>query len=701
MSVTSGFFNSIDHDRLYDADQMGQFFDGLIKDGVYLNYGDAFRVEAGPEDMGITVKTGRAWFMHTWTLNDTDLKFTVGDASLAYDRVDAVVIDVNKTRTVRENTIKYIAGTPNGPSRPVLIDDEDHKQYAIAYITVAKGVKKITQSAIEYVVGGEGAPFVAGFLESLNITNITNQINAEFDEWFAGIQDIMDDTTAGRLYNMINSLTDKVNINSSNIDRLIKSVFTPSEGTSLGTSLSYDQQQAIENGTFTNIYPGDYWEINGTKWYVIDYDYYMRFTPNDDTPPCTKHHVVVMPEKVFDITGKIESRIQIANKLSYEEEAPWVFGLPARGNWYNQNYGGEIVTKTYYANVSLETTTGFDWQHPMSDAVQFAKSAWGDNLVSVPDVFGNYETCYQDFTWETTEGILIPHFLDMPGPYGKNSCLNTNYSDFSSGANPLGKVLTQVDMDIHYSIAPYSLYQYGNLLPNNGLPGYFYTEANSSCRTYLTSRFLPNSGYQVTPNDLPETMKNAIYNSGKSLYLKDGMNVNNYYPVSSESSYDPSQTFQEYEDMVLVLPNFETEIIPTLNNKGCVYPNDSSGLVYGRDFCSLGDSNWDDVFTGWSKQYDSFIRYVFGRSNLHARVATPMSMTYQFGSSGRNADIHIYYGDESDAFIAPVVSDDVWNYRNDDITFWNANPYYLEIRSKDTGDSMSARQCYPIVCCVG
>ena len=34
MAVTSGFFNSVNHDRLYDAEQLSSIFDGIIIDGV-------------------------------------------------------------------------------------------------------------------------------------------------------------------------------------------------------------------------------------------------------------------------------------------------------------------------------------------------------------------------------------------------------------------------------------------------------------------------------------------------------------------------------------------------------------------------------------------------------------------------------------------------------------------------------------------
>ena len=44
MSLTYGFYNSVDHDRVYDATQFGSIFDGVINDGVFQNIGDLFAV---------------------------------------------------------------------------------------------------------------------------------------------------------------------------------------------------------------------------------------------------------------------------------------------------------------------------------------------------------------------------------------------------------------------------------------------------------------------------------------------------------------------------------------------------------------------------------------------------------------------------------------------------------------------------------
>lgn len=65
MPVTYGFFNSVEGDRRYDADQMSNYFKGLISNGVYEGVGSALQVLAGT-GMSVNVQTGRAIIDCKW-----------------------------------------------------------------------------------------------------------------------------------------------------------------------------------------------------------------------------------------------------------------------------------------------------------------------------------------------------------------------------------------------------------------------------------------------------------------------------------------------------------------------------------------------------------------------------------------------------------------------------------------------------------
>lgn len=183
MSLSFGFYNSSNHDRVYDSRQLSRLFNALIKDGVFMHIGSHFAVVEG-SGMSVNVGTGYAWFNSTWTLNDAPLPITVEESDLLLTRIDALVLEVNETVNSRTNSIKFVKGTPSAnPQKPSLTNTNDVHQYALAYITVAPGTETITQANIENNVGKEDCPFVVGILETIDISSLIAQWEAQWDEW--------------------------------------------------------------------------------------------------------------------------------------------------------------------------------------------------------------------------------------------------------------------------------------------------------------------------------------------------------------------------------------------------------------------------------------------------------------------------------------------------------------------------------------
>ena len=189
MSVTYGFYNSINGDRKYNALEMSSIFDGIIVDGVYMSIGDALNVKSSG-GMGITVGIGRAWFNHTWTLNDSIMPLTLESSDVLLNRIDAVVLEINNDSDVRKNTIKIVKGTPaSNPVKPSLIKSEMVNQYPLAYITIGKGVLSISQSNIENAIGTSACPYVTGVLKGMDIDNLVAQWGAQWAEWLSSNTD--------------------------------------------------------------------------------------------------------------------------------------------------------------------------------------------------------------------------------------------------------------------------------------------------------------------------------------------------------------------------------------------------------------------------------------------------------------------------------------------------------------------------------
>ena len=196
MSVSSGFFNSLNGDRKYNAAQMSAIFDGLIIDGVFASIGTAFAVKAAG-GLTVNVGIGKAWFDHTWTVNDSILPMTAPEAEVLLDRIDAVVLEVNGMESVRNNTIKFVKGNPSSaPSRPTLTNEGNVHQYPLCYIYRKYGTAVINQADITPMVGTESTPFVTGILQTISLDELlgkwqdeldrfTNARSQEVDDWIA------------------------------------------------------------------------------------------------------------------------------------------------------------------------------------------------------------------------------------------------------------------------------------------------------------------------------------------------------------------------------------------------------------------------------------------------------------------------------------------------------------------------------------
>lgn len=206
MSLTSGFFNSVNGDRTYNAEQMSSLFDGVINDGIYSSVGGCFMVSSGT-DLGVIVQPGRAWFNSTWTLSDASIPLSLDTADSVRDRIDAIILEVNSSDATRINSITVVKGVPaSSPAKPTLTVSDEINQHALAYVTVSAAATTITASNIENVVGTDETPFVTGILETATISTLFADWQEQFDAWFENLIYILSGDVAGKMQTEINDL---------------------------------------------------------------------------------------------------------------------------------------------------------------------------------------------------------------------------------------------------------------------------------------------------------------------------------------------------------------------------------------------------------------------------------------------------------------------------------------------------------------
>ena len=281
MAVTSGFYNSVSGDRKYNALQMSSIFDGIIEDGVYNSIGDRFSLTAG-EGNTVIVGTGRAWFNHTWTLNDADYPLIIEPAEVVLNRYDAIVIEVNGSNAVRNNSIKVVKGTAgSSPSKPTMAKGEDNIwQHPLGYVYVPAGASSISQSNIEYVVGSSECPFVIAAVQSVDIDALVAQWQNEFDTWFDNLETQLAGDVAGNLQNQINQKVNKSNV----IDNLEDLVANQADGMVAGAKAVSELNDKLKlTHTFSTseeIDTGETW-VDGKRIYRRTYITTETVSPNN------------------------------------------------------------------------------------------------------------------------------------------------------------------------------------------------------------------------------------------------------------------------------------------------------------------------------------------------------------------------------------------------------------------------------------
>lgn len=221
LSSKSGFFNSKEgtHDRTYNAEDISAIFDGIIKDGVYNDYGERFFVKYKGRNT-VSIGTGRAWFNNTWFVSDSAIIKQLDEPipNPAMGRFDAIAIEVNLDPEIRATQLAYIVGDGGYDyAKPKMIKNAYVNQYPLAYIEFKPGTTDITDADIEIVVGTSECPFVTGILEHTDINDLLAKWNIEgqkiidtndqaFQNWFDTVKSQLDTNQAGHLQNEIDEI---------------------------------------------------------------------------------------------------------------------------------------------------------------------------------------------------------------------------------------------------------------------------------------------------------------------------------------------------------------------------------------------------------------------------------------------------------------------------------------------------------------
>lgn len=182
MSVTHGFFDSVNGDRIYNSNDFSNYFKGLIGNGIYKDFLGGLQVTADTTTgLGLIVKSGKATIDGRWILNDSDLNLTVAAGGTSA-RNDYVVVQLNLSE--RLMAIKVISNEEYFEDDTSVI-----KNLPLARILIRKNATSINGSDITDMRPVAG--FVTGLIDQVDTEELFTQFEAaiaekeaEFDAYF-------------------------------------------------------------------------------------------------------------------------------------------------------------------------------------------------------------------------------------------------------------------------------------------------------------------------------------------------------------------------------------------------------------------------------------------------------------------------------------------------------------------------------------
>lgn len=204
MAVTYGFFNSLNSDRVYNADQMSEYFKGLITNGVYESVDEAMQVLA-TTGMTVRVGRGRAIIDCKWINLDTveDIALTASHVTL--NRYTAICVHLDIANRLME-IVAINGANASDPVRPTPTDTATDKYLVLAYVYVGAGVTTITQANITDTRANTNiCGWVTGLIEQVDTSTL-------FLQWQTAYEDYYSRMTAG-FETWFSSLTEELNVN--------------------------------------------------------------------------------------------------------------------------------------------------------------------------------------------------------------------------------------------------------------------------------------------------------------------------------------------------------------------------------------------------------------------------------------------------------------------------------------------------------
>lgn len=125
---------------------------------------------------------------------------------------------------------------------------------------------------------------------------VWQQILEKVDETRQIAQAVRDDADAGKFAATAEMVEQAVSVFMAGFSpEMHRNIF---RGKSLGESITAEQLEVIRDGSFADLYVGDYWEINGVKYRIADINYWKN-VGYPESEKVQKPHILIVPDTIL------------------------------------------------------------------------------------------------------------------------------------------------------------------------------------------------------------------------------------------------------------------------------------------------------------------------------------------------------------------------------------------------------------------
>lgn len=222
------------YDRPNGAEELRILFSSLFSNGVFSTNNDrgtageiGLKVTSG-EGMTVEINSGMCHIEGSfgWETETREMEI---EPSGEQDRIDSVVARSDLRSDVRSTDLYIKKGTVLGdPTPPPLQRDMTIYEIRLADILIPAHSTAVNNTRItDTRLKTEECGLVVGLIKEFDTTDLYNQIQADLDNfqsteeadfkvWLDSIKDLLDDSTAGNLLNLINTKVDKTSVGQPN-----------------------------------------------------------------------------------------------------------------------------------------------------------------------------------------------------------------------------------------------------------------------------------------------------------------------------------------------------------------------------------------------------------------------------------------------------------------------------------------------------